>query len=362
MTELKLPTYARITVILVGLALAFTILTLGRDVFVPLAYAALLSVLLHPLTDFLERRGLHRILSITIALAIACIVAACLVVFIGMQIGQFEEDLPRLKQAGLEYLEKIQAFVRETWGIAYKDQLQWVKQGISQTMEGGGFIGRTFLTFVEIITLVVLVPLYAFLMLLYRDLFVEFVFKLFSKQNGETVKDIIQEARVVVKTYTFGLMMETLIVAALNSIALLLLGVDYAILFGIIAAILNLIPYVGILIGATLPCAMAMVTSDSLWYPMGVILSFIVIQFVDNNFIVPYVVASRVSINALISIIVVIVGGIAWGVSGMFLALPAIAILKVLFDRIEPLKPWGLLLGDQLPSRRSGKLKSPRDS
>ncbi len=355
MTEVKLPLYAKITLVLFGLALAFTILMFGRDVFVPLAYAALLSVLLHPLTDWLERRGLPRILSITIALTIACIVAACLVGFIGMQIGQFEEDLPRLKKAGLEYVEKIQAYVRETWGIAYKDQLAWVRQGFSQAFEGGGFIGKTFLTFVDITTLVVLTPLYAFLMLLYRDLLVEFVFKLFSKQNSGAVKDILQETRVVVKSYTFGLMIETMIVAALNSIALLLLGIEYAILFGVIAAILNLIPYVGILIGATLPCAMAMVTKDSLWYPVGVALAFVAIQFIDNNFIVPYVVASRVSINALISVIVVIVGGIAWGISGMFLALPAVAILKVLFDRIEPLKPWGLLLGDQSPSRRPGK-------
>ncbi len=345
MTEVKLPVYAKITVVLFGLALAFMILMLGRDVFVPLAFAALLSVILNPLTEWLERRGLPRILSITISLTIACIVAASLVGFIGMQIGHFEEDLPRLKKAGLEYLGRIQAFVSETWGITNKDQLSWVQQGFSQAMEGGGFIGKTFLTFVQITTLVVLVPLYAFLMLLYRDLLVEFVFKLFAKKDNGIVKEIMQEVRVVVKSYTFGLMIETVIVAVLNSVALLLLGIEYAILFGVIAAILNLIPYVGILIGATLPCAMAMITKDSLFYPVGVALAFIFIQFIDNNFIVPYVVASRVSINALVSVIVVIVGGIAWGISGMFLALPAVAILKVLFDRIEPLKPWGLLLG-----------------
>jgi len=355
MTEFKLPVYAKITAILFGLSLAFLILTVGRDVLVPLAYASLLSVLLYPLADLLERHGFHHLVSITIALALACIVVACLVVFIGMQIGQFEEDLPRLKTAGLEYFGKLQSFVRETWGIAYKDQLEWIRKGASQAMEGGGFIGKTFLTFVDIATLVVLVPLYAFLMLLYRDLLVEFTYRLFPKNKSGTVKDILNEARIVVKSYTFGLMMETAIVAVLNSVALLLLGIDYAILFGIIAAILNLIPYIGILIGATLPCAMALITHESAWYPIGVVLAFVVIQFVDNNFIVPYVVASRVSVNALVSIVAVIVGGIAWGISGMFLALPAVAILKVLFDRIEPLKAWGLLLGDQHPSLRSGK-------
>jgi predicted PurR-regulated permease PerM len=154
-----------------------------------------------------------------------------------------------------------------------------------------------------------------------------------------------------------GLMMETAIVAVLNSGALLLLGIDYAVLFGILAAILNLIPYVGILIGGFLPMIMAIITKDSLWYPIGVVGAFSIIQFIDNNVIVPYVVASRVSINALVSIVAVIVGGMLWGLSGMFLALPAVAILKVACDRIEPLAPWGLLMGDTIPGKAAEEPK-----
>lgn len=356
MTEYRLPWYAKVTIILFGLSLAITILFFGRDVLIPLAYAALLSVLLHPLTSFLEKRKFPRLLSISIAVAIACIVFACLVTFIGMQVGQFGEDLPRLKKESLEYVGRLQAFVRENWGITYKDQLRWFQQWISQAWESeGGLIGQMFLTFMDITTLVVLVPLYAFLMLLYRDLIIEFFFRLFSGQKAGMLKEVLQEARTVVNGYVLGLMIETVIIAGLNSIALLLLGIDYAILFGIIAAILNLIPYIGILIGGLLPLVMAMITKDSAWYPIGVIGTFSLIQFIDNNFIVPYVVASRVSINALISIVAVIIGGMLWGISGMFLALPAVAILKVIFDRVETLKPWGLLLGDQIPTKRISK-------
>lgn len=349
MTEYRLPLYARIAIYLIGFSLAIVILFFGRDVLIPLVFAALLSVLLGPLVGFLEKRRLPRLLSISIAITIACIVFAGLVTFIGMQVGQFEEGIPRLKRESFEYVDRLQAFLRENWGITYKDQLRWFQQWISQAGESGGFVSQTLLTFMDITMLIVLVPLYAFLMLLYKDLIVEFLFRLFPSKKAGTLKEVLQEARAVVKSYTLGLIIETAIVALLNSTALLLLGIDYAILFGIIAAILNLIPYIGILIGGLLPLVMAMITNDSMWYPIGVIGAFSLIQFIDNNFIVPYVVASRVSINALISIIAAIIGGMLWGISGMFLALPAVAILKVIFDRVETLKPWGFLLGDTVP-------------
>jgi predicted PurR-regulated permease PerM len=213
-------------------------------------------------------------------------------------------------------------------------------------------VGRTFLAVVDMTSLAILVPLYVFVMLLYSNLLVAFVLRLASGWQAGVVKATLVEARAVVNKYMIGLMMETAIVAVLNSGALLLLGIDYAVLFGVLAAILNLIPYVGILIGGLLPMIMAIVTKDSLWYPIGVLGAFTLIQFIDNNLIIPYVVASRVSINALISIVAVIIGGMLWGVSGMFLALPAVAILKVIFDRVEHLAPWGLLLGDTIPAKQ----------
>lgn len=356
MTESRLPWYARITYVLLGISLLIIVLFLGRDVFVPLAFAALLSVLLYPLSDFLERHKVPRLLSIFIAVTIASVVLACLATIIAMQIGQFGEEIPRIKKESMEYVARLQAFIRDTWGITYKDQLRWFQQWGSQTgQRGGEVLSQALLTFVDITTLVILVPLYAFLMLMYKDLIIEFFFRLLAGKNAATLKAVLEEARTVVKSYVIGLMIETVIIAVLNSIALLLLGIDYAILFGILAALLNLIPYIGILIGGLLPLLMALITKDSAWYPLGVVAAFSVIQFIDNNFVVPYIVASRIRINALISIIAVIIGAMLWGISGMFLSLPAVAILKVIFDRVESLKPWGLILGDDIPPKRTGK-------
>jgi len=147
-----------------------------------------------------------------------------------------------------------------------------------------------------------------------------------------------------------GLFFEMLIMAVLNSAGLLILGIDYAIIMGILCAVLNIIPYIGGVVATLLPMIIAFVTKDSLIYPVLVLIITIVIQFIDNNLIVPKIVASRVQINALISVIAVLIGGAIWGVAGMFLSIPLIAILKVIFDHIEPLKPWGFLFGNIVPT------------
>jgi len=360
MTQRTPAWYTKLTTILLGLSLAVLILYVGRVVLIPLAYAALVSVLLHPVASFLEKHKVPRLLAITITVGIACVGVVAIVTVIGMQISQLGEDLPRLKEAGREFVGRLQVFITEHWGITYGEQLRWLERWLVQAQEhAGGMVGRTFFAFVDVTSLVILVPLYVFVMLLYADLLAAFVLRLASGWKAGVIKATLLEARTVVNRYMIGLMMETAIVAGLNSGALLLLGIDYAVLFGILAAILNLIPYVGILIGGFLPMIMAIITKDSLWYPIGVVGAFSLIQFIDNNVIIPYVVASRVSINALISIVAVIIGGMIWGLSGMFLALPAVAILKVVFDRVEHLAPWGLLLGDTIPGKAKDNPKHP---
>jgi predicted PurR-regulated permease PerM len=174
------------------------------------------------------------------------------------------------------------------------------------------------------------------------------------------VRAVLEESKSVLKNYLLGLMVETAIIAALNVGALLLLGIDYALLLGVVAAILNLIPYVGIIIGGIFPIVIAFITKDAIWHPVSVALAFSVIQFLDNNLIVPKVVGAHVRINSIATIIAVIVGGQLWGISGMFLFIPLMAILKVVFDRVEPLKAWGMVLGDVIPAPEEAGVKKIR--
>jgi len=149
--------------------------------------------------------------------------------------------------------------------------------------------------------------------------------------------------------------LEALIVATINSAALLLLGVDYAILLGILGALLNVIPFIGGILAVALPLAVATITKDGFSTQLWIIVAYLVIQFIDNHFLVPYIVSSKVKINALISIIVVLLGAAVWGFGGMFLSIPFVGILKIIFDRIPELKPWGKLLGTEVPTRHKGE-------
>jgi predicted PurR-regulated permease PerM len=158
----------------------------------------------------------------------------------------------------------------------------------------------------------------------------------------------------------YGLLLEGLIVATMNTIALMILGVPYAILLGILGALLNVLPFIGGILAALLPIVMATITKDGIHTQIGVAISYIVIQFIDNHFLIPYIVSSKVKINALISIIAVLLGGAVWGFSGMFLSIPFIGVLKIIFDRIPEMKPWGKLLGDEIPTRHLGQRRRGR--
>jgi predicted PurR-regulated permease PerM len=177
----------------------------------------------------------------------------------------------------------------------------------------------------------------------------EFVRRL-SGLNYEThVKEIVSQIKTVIQRYLVGLIIEAGMMAVMNTAALLILGIEYALVLGILAAVLNVIPYIGGIIAVALPMIVALVTKPSPWYVFYIMIAYYVIQLIDNNYIVPYIVAAKVKINALFSVIIVLVGNALWGVPGMFLSMPLLAIVKLICDHIDPLKPWGFLLGDTMP-------------
>jgi predicted PurR-regulated permease PerM len=216
--------------------------------------------------------------------------------------------------------------------------------------------GSTLSTALGTIGIILLLPVYIFLLLFYKTLILNFLYEVFAEENSRQMEAILNETKSAIQSYMVGLLLEALIVAILNSIALLVLGVKYAILFGVIGAILNMIPYIGGIIAIALPMLMATVTKEGYQTQLGILIAYIIIQFIDNNILVPRIVSSKVQINALISIIIVLLGAALWGVPGMFLSIPFVAILKIIFDRIPSLKPWSKLLGDTIPTRHKGEI------
>lgn len=340
----KFPFYVKAPMVLLGLVLFFYILDLLEDVLIPICYAFLLSILLNPLVNKMISKGMNRILAISLAILLSVIVFLGLLTLIGHQLANFGDLLPELSAKSDKIINDIQIWVRRTFGMPIKKQQAILNDGIENMKE---YALTALLTITDIIGIFVLLPIYVFLILYYKPMFINFFYEVFGYKNGNKVSEVLTETKGAIQSYIFGLLLETGIVAVLNVVALLILGVDYAILIGLLGALLNLIPYIGGMVAIALPVAISIVTNDPINYttPILIVVAYTVIQFIDNNIIVPKVVSSKVEVNAFVSIIIVLLGGAIWGVSGMFLSIPFVAILKIIFDRIQELKPWGMILG-----------------
>jgi predicted PurR-regulated permease PerM len=347
---------------LLGLILFFYILFIARDIIVPIIYAAILAILLNPLVNLCERYGINRVLSIFIAVIVMLLVAGGLVYFIVNQSLRFGDTLPALQHKLNIFLNDLGVWVSKTFKVGSDKVNEWVTNTRNKQLNSvTAILGETLITATNILKVVFLIPVYVFMFLFYKPLLLEFFTRAFRKENHEMVNEVLFETKTLIQSYLLGLLIEAAIIAALNSTGLLLLGVDYAILLGIIGALLNIIPYIGGIVATLLPMIIAY-TSKPPIYVIWVLALYMTVQFIDNHYIVPKIVASKVRINALVSIVVVFIGGALWGVGGMFLSIPLTAIVKVIFDRITPMKPWGFLLGDTMPPIRKTIFKSSHQS
>lgn len=347
------PFYFKSTVILFGLVLLVYILVTLRGILVPFSFALILAILLNPLVNRFRKWGVGKILSIILAMLIAVLVFGGVLYFLSSQIIGFSENFPALEEKFGIILRDLQDWVQATLGISIAKQVEFLNEAVNNSK---GMIGQTVGTALGTLFVFLILPVYIFLLLLYKTLILNFLFESFAEENSKQVSDILNQTKTAIQSYMVGLLLEALVVAALNSTALLILGVKYAILLGVIGALLNMIPYIGGLIAIALPILIATVTKDGYSTQLGIIIAYLVIQFIDNNFLIPKIVSSKVQINALVSIVVVLLGAAMWGVAGMFLCIPIVAIVKIIFDRVDGLKPWGKLLGDEIPTKHKGQI------
>jgi predicted PurR-regulated permease PerM len=343
------PFYAKVALIFIGIfAFVFT-LFIGQRIIVPLVYATIIAILLNPVVNFLLRKKINKIISISITVILVICVVSGVLYIVSLQISMLSDTYPALKLKFNLTSEQIVQWVSERFNIRKSKINEWIT--LTQTQAISNLIvGEKLTEAGQMLLTGVLLPVYLFMILYYKPLFMEFIRKLFRLEHHVAVMEVLTNSKKIIQSYLVGLFFEMIIIAVLNSSGLLLLGIDYAIILGITGAIVNIIPYIGGIVAIALPMSVAFVTKNSITSPILVFLVYIFIQFIDNHYIIPRIVASRVKINALVSIIVVLIGGALWGIPGMFLSIPLIAILKVIFDHIEPLKPWGYLLGNTVPS------------
>ena len=350
--EFIFPFYAKASLLIIGLFVFISMLYIGQGIIVPVVFAVIIAIVLHPIVNFFVKHKIPRVAAIVITLLISFIVVAATGILIYNQAIRFSESWPVLVDKFTETFNQTAAWASGYFDIKPTAIQDWIIKTKTELMaNSNAAIGQTLFAVGNGVLVLFLIPVYVFLVLFYHKLLVEFIHRLFISSDQRQVNKIVNQTKTLIQRYLVGLAIEAVIIAILEIAALLILGVDYAILLGVIGALLNVIPYIGGIVAVALPMMVAFATKDSAWYPLYIMVIYYIIQLIDNNFIVPVIVSSKVKINALFSIIVVFAGNALWGVPGMFLSIPLIAIVKLIFDNIEPLKPWGFLLGDDIPGK-----------
>ncbi|WP_109698798.1 AI-2E family transporter [Chitinophaga deserti] len=344
---LKPPFYMKLSNILLSLVLIVVILRTTKDILAPVAFGFLFAILLLPLAQGLEKLRLPRAAAAGIAVLIFVIFMAGMLYFISWQTSSFLTDLPVLEKRLMLLANNLTIWIDDKFQVDSDQQLAWLNETAAKSISSLSQFAVNAVTSVSsILIFLVFIPLYTFFLLFYRRLLVQFVLRLFRREHAGEVHEVIAHSRIVVKSYVVGLFIEMIVVAALYILALVCLGVKYAVLLGTLGAIFNIIPYLGMVltIGITVLVTLTTGTGGQAFWAAAVMFG---IHLLDANVLLPRIVGSKVSINAMVTLIGVFVGSMIWGIAGMFISIPAMALLKVVFDKIPNMRPWGMIMGNE---------------
>ena len=350
--------FKTLAAILVTFIAAGYLAILFKEILVPLLFAFLFAILLLPLADALERfLRLPRSAAASLSVLILILFIAMLFSVVGTQISRLSDDWPLFQQQLNATLDSLQQWIKGKFNIDLQKQSDYAHETLNKMLSSTtSMVGATVLSVSSILLLAAFTMINTFFILFYRRLIVRFLLALFTEENSKLLYDIISQVQHIIRRYVTGLLIEMAVVAGVSCTALSILGVRYAILLGLVTGLFNIIPYIGIFTALTLSALITFATAGSLPRTLLVVITLLVIHLFDSNVLFPLVVGSKVRINAFITLLGVIVGEILWGIPGMFLAIPAIGTAKIIFDRIEPLKPWGMLFGDEKDETNPGKL------
>ena len=346
------PLTVRRAIELMGIYFLGMIIWVGKDIITPLLMAFFLAIMLLPVLRFLRRRKIPEGLAIFLSILFLVILGGLLIWFFSSQISRLVSDFPEIKRNVQLHLDSLSQWIDSRFGLSTEKQTQLINEQNDKMLNyAGGMLGGAASSVTGVLIFIGLLPIYIFLLLFYKNLLIRFVFIWFPAQTQPKVEEVIRETESIIKSYLIGLLIQITYVTILLGGILLIIGIKHAILIGAIFAVLNLIPYVGALIGNIIGVLLTLSSSQELWPIFAVLGTIAFVQFLDNNILMPRIVGSKVKINALATIVGVIVAGALSGIAGMFLSLPVIAVMKIIFDRTDSMKQWGVLLGDERPKK-----------
>ncbi|MGA1464320.1 MAG: AI-2E family transporter [Bacteroidetes bacterium] len=356
--------YVRYAFILAGLIMTVYAMIIAKSILQPLFFAVFFSILLSPLCNFMERYKVPRVLSVLIAIIIGVLFLVAVISFFYTQVIDFSQDIDIFRDRFEELLIATQEYLNKQFGYEGILDLTLVRESVTSFFtNNSNSLVSGLANAASAFTAIFLVPVLMFFLLLFRGFLKEFLLKLFgrgSDEYTEKVSTIINNIQTVIQKYITGVIIVITILGTLYSTMLWFIGIDHPLFFGVFAAVLNVIPFIGPLLGSVLPILYSIFTMDSLLYPIIIFAGFYVVQMIEGNLLTPLIVGSQVSLNAFVALLLLFVGAQIWGLVGMILIIPIGAILKVIFDEVESLEPYGFLMGrvpdeEDLQSNRLGK-------
>ena len=328
--------------VLIGFILYF-----GRTLFIPLSFSVLISFILFPVCKWMESKGISKMGAIITSLLIVLSFMAVIVYLLFRQINEFSNEWGLFSKKLLETFDQISIFITERFEITTADQVDFLKNSINNSgTQVFSLLRSSLYSLSESLFFILIIPVFSALILYYRQILVKVLYQIFPVNRKETIHEILLATIHAYYNFIKGMLLVYLIVGLLNSLGLLIIGIPHPFMFGFIASLLTFIPYIGIMISALLPIAVSWITFNSIWYPLGVILVFSIVQALEAYVIFPLAVGSSLKINSLVIIIIITAGGILWGAAGMILFIPFASIVKLIADRTESLKTLSILLGE----------------
>jgi len=352
----------RAVAILGLLVLIVVILIYAKPFLVPLTFAAVLSMLLLPSTRWLQSKGVHKGIAPVLSISLLVGFFAIIIIFFTWQMSDIAENAGKLEtQVSKKYMEAKQ-FINEQFKITPKKQEQMIKE---QQESSGGKMGSLVAGFLGGITgflgNTLLVLVYIYLFIFFRGRLKGFVVRLVPEEDKSNALTIIDESQQVSAKYLSGLFLMIVCLWIMYGIGFTLVGVENALFFAVVCGLLEIVPFVGNLTGTVLTLSMSLIQGGGTDMIIGILVTYGLVQFLQTYILEPLVVGAEVSINPLFTIVGLIAGEMVWGIPGMVLAIPLLGMAKIVCDHVEPLKPYGYLIGQDKGSKESSFKKKIGD-
>jgi len=355
---------ARFNQVLLFIALAFAILYFAKPFLIPVAIGAMMAMLLVPVCKRLERLRLSRGLASVICVLLTLTLLLAVGYLLFSQLIALGKNLPTVGRKLNDMLNSGHDFISEHFQLPVDKQKQYLQSQIAGVSDlSGKFIGDIFRSILSFLVHVLIITAYSVLLLIYRRRIKDFVLALVSYYAGSyrvvEAHDVVSKIAAVASAYLTGVFSVALIFSVINTVGLTLIGIENALFFGVMVAFINIIPYIGSVAGSAIVVLYTLITRDSLFTPILVAVFFIVMQQLDSYVLTPKITGGKIQLNALFTLMALLLGSLVWNVAGMILFVPFLGVAKVIFDHVDALKPYGNLIGDRDSQLSTESTKKP---